>query len=58
MDAPLFLSLYGLFNLYIYFMAYLYAPATINAVEYDESGVVKRSRDSGRYDIQEAEKER
>ena len=58
MDAPLFLSLYGLFNLYIFFMAYLYAPATVNSVEYDETGVVRKSRGSGRYDVQEAERER
>jgi len=27
MDPTLFMSLYSLFNLYIYFIAYLYAPS-------------------------------
>ena len=46
LDPPLFMSIYVLFNVYIWFIAYLYAPH------------LNPNSTSGKYDIQEAERER
>ena len=41
MDPPLFLSLYVMFNLYMYLMAYMYAPSDIKEYIGSNGGSLK-----------------
>ena len=54
MDPPLFMSLYALFNLYIWFIAYLYAPS----LDFSSSVAAGTNSSKSATNVSDKEKER